>query len=175
MAVALPFNTPVMVVDTVMAGVLVAVATVPAKPFAEATETDVTVPDVAGGCHVAAVLLVAVSICPDEGAVALLTFTVVVALARASVIPEVSPAAVPVTCVMTPDAGVPKAGATNVGPLEKTTFVVPVVPLTVVPWMAATVEATLPGPVAVTSLVRAVIAPAYEGLANTSQEVPFDS
>ena len=45
-AVPLPFSSPVTVVDRVMAGVVVAVATVPARPFAETTETDWTVPDV---------------------------------------------------------------------------------------------------------------------------------
>ena len=43
-AVPLPFRTPVMVVVSVIAGVVVAVATVPAKPLAEATEAEVTVP-----------------------------------------------------------------------------------------------------------------------------------
>ena len=44
-AVPLPFRTPVMLVVSVIAGVEVAVATVPAKPFAVTTETVVTVPD----------------------------------------------------------------------------------------------------------------------------------
>ncbi len=43
-------------------------------------------PPPAGVCQVAAVLLVAVNTCPDDGAVALLTFTTVVALLRASVL-----------------------------------------------------------------------------------------
>lgn len=43
-AVPLPFTKPVTVVESVMAGVVVAFATVPAKPFAEVTETLVTVP-----------------------------------------------------------------------------------------------------------------------------------
>jgi hypothetical protein len=43
-AVPLPFRSPVTVVDRVMAGVDVGVATVPARPFAETTETDCTVP-----------------------------------------------------------------------------------------------------------------------------------
>ena len=43
-AVPLPFNTPVILVEIVMAGVDVAVATVPAKPLALATVVDVTVP-----------------------------------------------------------------------------------------------------------------------------------
>ena len=47
-AVPLPFKTPVIDVDTVIAGVDVADATDPAKPFAETTETDVTVPAPAG-------------------------------------------------------------------------------------------------------------------------------
>lgn len=43
-AVPLPCKIPVTVVEMVMAGVLVAVATVPAKPLALTTETEVTVP-----------------------------------------------------------------------------------------------------------------------------------
>jgi hypothetical protein len=44
-AVPLPFRTPVMLVESVMAGVVVALATVPANPLADTTETVVTVPD----------------------------------------------------------------------------------------------------------------------------------
>ena len=40
----LPFNTPVILVVTVMAGVELAVATVPVNPFALTTLTVVTVP-----------------------------------------------------------------------------------------------------------------------------------
>jgi hypothetical protein len=43
-AVPLPFNKPVMVVESVIAGVVVAVATVPASPLADTTDTLVTVP-----------------------------------------------------------------------------------------------------------------------------------
>ena len=41
----LPFKSPVTLVVRVIAGVVVAVATVPAKPFAETTDTLVTVPE----------------------------------------------------------------------------------------------------------------------------------
>src|ERR1035437_10203215 len=44
MAVALPLSNPVMLVVSVMAGVEDALATVPAKPLADTTETVVTVP-----------------------------------------------------------------------------------------------------------------------------------
>jgi hypothetical protein len=45
-AVPLPARTGVVrVVEIVMAGVVVAVATVPAKPFADTTEAEVTVPE----------------------------------------------------------------------------------------------------------------------------------
>jgi hypothetical protein len=47
-AVPFPDNTPVCVVVRVIAGVLVALATVPANPLEETTDTVVTVPDVAG-------------------------------------------------------------------------------------------------------------------------------
>lgn len=45
MAVPLPESMPVIEVDMVIAGVVVAFATVPAKPLADATDTEVTVPD----------------------------------------------------------------------------------------------------------------------------------
>jgi hypothetical protein len=44
MAVPFPFRIPVIVVESVIAGVVVGVATVPAKPLAETTDTVVTVP-----------------------------------------------------------------------------------------------------------------------------------
>jgi hypothetical protein len=47
--VPLPCRMPVTVVDMVMAGVVVGLATVPAKPLAVATETDVTVPPLTVG------------------------------------------------------------------------------------------------------------------------------
>jgi len=50
-AVPLPCKMPVIVVERVIAGVVVEVATVPANPFAETTETEVTVPFVAGEAH----------------------------------------------------------------------------------------------------------------------------
>jgi len=50
-AVPLPCRIPVMEVEMVIAGVEVAVATVPAKPLADTTETEVTVPEVAGAAH----------------------------------------------------------------------------------------------------------------------------
>ena len=43
-AVPLPFTIPVTVVESVIAGVVVALATVPARPLADTTETEVTVP-----------------------------------------------------------------------------------------------------------------------------------
>jgi len=49
-AVPFPLRTPVIVVVRVIAGVVVAVATVPANPFAVTTETLVTVP-VVGVAH----------------------------------------------------------------------------------------------------------------------------
>ena len=63
-AVPLPFKTPVIEVLIVMAGVVVDVATVPAKPFADTTETLVTVPLVAGFAQVGAPPVVAVSTWP---------------------------------------------------------------------------------------------------------------
>jgi hypothetical protein len=47
-----------------MAGVVVAVATVPENPFAVVTETEVTVPEVAGLAQEGGDPVVAVSICP---------------------------------------------------------------------------------------------------------------
>ena len=43
-AVPSPLSNPVMLVDSVIAGVVVPVATVPAKPLADTTDTEVTVP-----------------------------------------------------------------------------------------------------------------------------------
>jgi len=43
-AVPLPLRSPVTVVVSVMSGVVLALATVPAKPFAVLTETNVTEP-----------------------------------------------------------------------------------------------------------------------------------
>lgn len=40
-----PLRRPVIVVERVIAGVVVAVATVPEKPLAVTTETEVTVPE----------------------------------------------------------------------------------------------------------------------------------
>ena len=77
-------------------------------------------PPAAGVCQVAVVELVAVRTCPEDGAVAALTSTVVVALFRALVIPDVRPVAVPVTFVITPDAGVPSAGVTSEGDVALT-------------------------------------------------------
>lgn len=44
MAVPLPLRIPVTVVERVIAGVVVGLATVPENPFAETTETESTVP-----------------------------------------------------------------------------------------------------------------------------------
>lgn len=44
-AVPLPLTTPVTVVDRVTAGVVVDVATVPAKPLADTIDMSVTVPE----------------------------------------------------------------------------------------------------------------------------------
>lgn len=43
-AVPLPYNTPEMLVVSVIAGVVVGFATVPAKPLVDTTDTLVTVP-----------------------------------------------------------------------------------------------------------------------------------
>ena len=62
MAVPLPFNTPVMVVDKVSAGV-VPPELLPANPLAETTDTAVTVP-VVGVDHVGVPAVALVSTCP---------------------------------------------------------------------------------------------------------------
>ena len=64
MAVPLPLSKPVIVVVKVIAGVVVAVATVPAKPLADTTDTLVTVPLVAGAAQVGAPPVVAVNTWP---------------------------------------------------------------------------------------------------------------
>ena len=71
----------------VIAGVVVALETVPENPLAVFTETEVTVPDEEEGvCQVAAVPEVAVSTCPTVGAVAEETLTTVVAEFKPSVL-----------------------------------------------------------------------------------------
>ena len=62
-AVPLPFSTPVMVVESVIAGVVVAVATVPFSPLADTTDTEVTVP-VAAADQVGALAPALVNTCP---------------------------------------------------------------------------------------------------------------
>ena len=101
-----------------IAKVLVPVA-VPPEANNHAPEAD------AGVCHVAAVPLVAVNTCPLVGAVAELTFTVVVADFKALVIPEVNPVAVPVMLVPTNAEGVPNAGVVKVGEVVNATLPVP--------------------------------------------------
>lgn len=71
-------------------------------------------------CQVAVVELVAVRTCPEEGAVAALTSTVVVADLRALVIHEVNPVPVPVIFVPTRAVGVHRAGVTSVGDVALT-------------------------------------------------------
>lgn len=53
-----------------------------------------------------------------------------VRLALVVTFPAVNPEAVPVTLVMTPEAGVPRAGVIKVGEVPKTKLPVPVVPVT---------------------------------------------
>ena len=62
-AVPSPFNRPVMVVDSVKAGVAPP-ELVPARPLAEITETAVTVP-VVGVAHIGAPAPALVNTCPD--------------------------------------------------------------------------------------------------------------
>jgi len=69
MAVPLPCRMPVTVVESVIAGVLVAVATVPANPLADTTETLVTVPpEPLGAAHVPSARKKLVVPPPDDGA-----------------------------------------------------------------------------------------------------------
>ena len=58
-AVPLPFSIPVTVVDNVIAGVVPALATVPANPLADTTETVDTVP-------VVGVVQIGASVVPDD-------------------------------------------------------------------------------------------------------------
>ena len=62
-AVPSPLIRPVTEVEIVMAGVVVAVATVPAKPLAETTDAEVTVPEEAA-VQLGAEPDVAVKTCP---------------------------------------------------------------------------------------------------------------
>lgn len=96
------------------------------KPPGTDAATLVTVPVPRSACQVACVESVATRAWPATGAVAADTSTVVVADLSAIVMPDVNPEAVPVTLVITPDAGVPKRGPISVGPLLNTTTPVPV-------------------------------------------------
>ena len=64
-AAPLPFKIPVIVVERVIAGVVVLLATVPDKPLAETTETEVTVPVPETVLHVGAPLPLLVKTCPE--------------------------------------------------------------------------------------------------------------
>lgn len=77
----LPFTSPVTVVDSVIAGVVVALATVPAKPFALITDTLVTVP------VNASVALIVIEPAP----LVMLTFVPAVNVALVSVLPVLLP------------------------------------------------------------------------------------
>ena len=112
----LPFKTPVMDVETVIAGVDVAVATLPSKPLAETTETLVTVPAPAG---------VAQEPSPRQNVDALADvpeFRLVTG--RLPVTPVVR--GKPVALVNVALVGVPRMGVTNVGDVAKTANPVPV-------------------------------------------------
>ena len=63
-AVAFPFKIPVIDVEMVIAGVVVAVATLPAKPFADAMDALVTVPVPPALPHVGADAPLEVNTCP---------------------------------------------------------------------------------------------------------------
>ena len=103
-AVPLPFKTPVMDVETVMAGVVVAVATVPAKPLVETTLTLVTVPLVAGAVDAQVVPLL-VSTLPlvlgatKVGADAPLPRITLLAVRVVRLVPPLATGSVPVTFV----------------------------------------------------------------------------
>lgn len=71
-------------------------------------------------CQVAVVAEVAFNTCQLDGAVAALTSTVVVALLRALVMPDVSHVAVPVQFVKTQAEGVPIFGVVSVGEVART-------------------------------------------------------
>jgi len=145
-AVPLPFKSPVMLVVIVIAGVVVAVATLPPKPFAETMEAVVTVPEPpppAGAvlCHV---VPLDVRTFPEvDGAtkVGLLVpaprITLLEVKVASPVPPEVTasvaerPAAVPelfwfkvgkVQLAKFPDVGVPSIGVISVGEVSTTNF-----------------------------------------------------
>ena len=112
----LPFSTPVIDVETVIAGVEVAVATVPAKPLAETTETLVTVPDPDGAAQEPS---------PRQKVDALAEvpeFRLVTG--RLPVTPVVR--GKPVALVNVALVGVPRMGVTNVGDVANTADPVPV-------------------------------------------------
>jgi hypothetical protein len=112
----LPFKTPVIDVDKVIAGVVVALATVPAKPLAETTETLVTVPAPEGEAHTPS---------PRQKVDALADvpeFRLVTGRLPVTPVDKGSP----VAFVNVALEGVPKAGVTKVGDVAKTKEPVPV-------------------------------------------------
>ena len=115
-AVPSPDKMPVMVVVSVIAGVEVAVATVPAKPLAETTETLVTVPAPAGVAHVPSPRQKV----EDDAPVPLLRLVT----GRLPVTPVESGS--PVALVSVIADGVPRFGVTSVGLVASTASPEPV-------------------------------------------------
>lgn len=146
-----PFKTPVIEVERVIAGVVVDVATDPEKPFADTTLTLVTVP-------VPAAYVGIFNVPPENVAAPLVPVVVRVKGAAYDPAPFRNVLADPPVVNVTPlTLEVVIVAPEKVGLVAKTTFPVPVVPETVVPWILATVAADDPGPLAVTSPVNAVI------------------
>ena len=112
----LPLITPVIDVETVIAGVEVAVATVPAKPLAETTETLVTVPDPDGAAQEPS---------PRQNVDALADvppFKLVTGRLPVTPVDKGKP----VAKVKTAAEGVPRFGVTKVGEVANTATPVPV-------------------------------------------------
>lgn len=160
-AVPLPCNIPVIVVESVIAGVVLAVATVPASPFALTTDTVVTVPELAVPFAAAVIKPLAFTVILAFVKEPTFELTVASVVAREPAVVVISPvkagklvaARVPVTpvakgrpvaAVKVNEVGVPKAGVTSVGLVAKTTLPVPVIDAA---------EAAVTNPLALTVIV----------------------
>ena len=144
-AVPLPFKTPVIDVVSVMAGVVVAVATVPAKPLADTTLALVTVPLVAGAVDAQVVPLL-VSTLPlvlgatKVGADAPLPRITLLAVRVVRLVPPLATASVPASVTVPEEVIGPPLVVNPVVPPETSTLVTEPAPGPV----NATVMAPLP-------------------------------
>ena len=179
-AVPLPFKTPVMDVETVMAGVVVAVATVPAKPLVDTTLTLVTVPLVAGAV-LAQVVPLLVSTLPlvlgatKVGADAPLPRMTLLAVSVFRLVPPLATASVPASVIVPEEAIGPPLVVNPVVPPETSTLVtVPVPAADQVPSPRQNVDADADVPLFRLVTGRLPVTPVVKGRPVVLVKVPLD-